>query len=512
MNQLLTASSEFSIEELLDEFNRRQGIANDRLLSVLFPDEDTALPAPEHRSWPYTHKMFDGYDTIFCKNKYIKALEFWAAGKDHQQRFLMAGNRVGKSLAAAVEVSYHLTGLYPADWNGVRFNHPTQWWICGDSRQTIISTLQPLFLGDVGDFGHGLIPKDCIDFSTLKDAQKAATSVGMVKIMHTSGAHSSITFKSYFEGRKSFQGAAVCVMLDEEPPQDVYGECLLRTATGDNILVASFTPLSGETELIKQLLPDGDYYKEGDLGKGKYLVRLAMDDAPHLDEQKIENILSGFPEYQRKARRLGIPTLSGGAIFPYDVEKWTIDPIALPEHWPRAFGFDIGQRTATVWFAHDRDSNIYYAYTHYYEENALPSAHIAAIQARGKWIKGAIDTAAHADGVTDQQNLFKIYEDAGLDIVNATKSVEAGIFLIQSLLNEGRLKVFKTEKTLISQLQNYRRDSKGKIIKKGDDLVDAFRYALMTPDIFQTSAEANRTPYSGAVSSQYRKGTGRQPW
>lgn len=494
----------FSPEELVAEYRRRQDVKRSQVLSYLFPEEDIELTPGV---FPANHKLFEGASVIHSRHKYKKALEFWAAGADYHQRFTMSGNRVGKTLATAVEVAYHVTGAYPVGWVGKRFNHPTQWWICGDTRQTITDILQPLFLGEVGEFGSGLIPRENIEFDTMKDARKANTSIGTVKILHTTGAYSSLTFKSYAEGRKSFQGTARCLMLDEEPPQDVYAECLLRSATGDNILLASFTPLSGETELIKQLYPDGNYTREGDLGKGKYLVRLSMDDVPHLDEEKINNILDGFPEYQRKARRLGFPTLAGGAVFPYGIEKWTCDPLPIPDHWARAYGFDIGQRTAAVWLAHDRDADCYYAYSSYYEENALPSTHISAIQARGKWIKGAIDCAAHADSTTDQQNLFKIYEDGGLDVINATKSVEAGIFLMQRLLNENRLRVFNTEKVLIGQLQNYRRDEKGKVVKKGDDLVDALRYGLMTPDIFRTVAENNtaRAGYIPPVSAQFRR-------
>ena len=40
---------------------------------------------------------------------------FHKAGKDANQRLLMAANRVGKSYVGAMEMSMHLTGLYP-DW------------------------------------------------------------------------------------------------------------------------------------------------------------------------------------------------------------------------------------------------------------------------------------------------------------------------------------------------------------------------------------------------------------
>ena len=41
-----------------------------------------------------------------------------AAGKDHQERMICAGNRVGKTFSGAMETAYHATGLYPDWWEG----------------------------------------------------------------------------------------------------------------------------------------------------------------------------------------------------------------------------------------------------------------------------------------------------------------------------------------------------------------------------------------------------------
>jgi phage terminase large subunit-like protein len=469
----------------------------------LYPEKDITLTAG---TFPSTHKLFEGAETIHNRHKYPKALEFWAKGDDYPFRTLMSGNRVGKTTLGAFEVVLHLTGLYPTWWEGKRFTTCNDWWCCGDTQETVIEVLQPLFLGKVGQFGTGLIPMDHIDFDTLKSAQKEKTGVGSIRVKHINGTYSSLTFKSYEQGRKSFQGTAKSIFLDEEPPQEVFGECLMRTMTGGNIMIATYTPLSGETDLIKSMFDDGDYMKEGDLGNGRYLVRIGMDDVPHLSPDRIQDILSAFPEYQRKARRLGIPTLGEGAIFPYDKDRFVIDPIAIPDHFAKGYGFDVGNRTAAVWLAHDRDANIYYAYSDYYEENSLPAVHISAIKARGLWLKGAIDTASHAANPSDQQRLFEVYTNDGLNIENAEKSVESGIFLMQTLLNEGRLKIFSTCTKLISQMLTYRRDKAGKVVKKSDDTIDALRYGLMTKNILRTKAEYDLQ--NAPIEIDYTQGVG----
>jgi phage terminase large subunit-like protein len=50
--------------------------------------------------------------------------------------------------------------------------------------------------------------------------------------------------KSFDAGRRTFQGTECdLVWLDEEPPQEVYTECLLRTMTSDGCIMATLTPL-----------------------------------------------------------------------------------------------------------------------------------------------------------------------------------------------------------------------------------------------------------------------------
>ena len=45
------------------------------------------------------------------------------------------------------------------------------------------------------------------------------------------------------------------IWLDEEPPEDVYGECLIRTATTDGIVMLTFTPLAGMSEVVMSFMP-----------------------------------------------------------------------------------------------------------------------------------------------------------------------------------------------------------------------------------------------------------------
>src|ERR1700722_13077709 len=58
---------------------------------------------------------------------YRKQREFHEAGLLFRERMLMAGNQLGKTLAASFETAMHLTGRYPQDWKGIRFNRAVRW-------------------------------------------------------------------------------------------------------------------------------------------------------------------------------------------------------------------------------------------------------------------------------------------------------------------------------------------------------------------------------------------------
>jgi len=159
------------------------------------------------------------------------------------------------------ETTYHLTGEYPHWWEGRRFNGPIHAWAAGDTSETTRDIVQQELLGIGGEdaeglLGTGLIPKRCI-IGRPTAKRGIAGAVDTVSVRHVSGRVSRLSFKSYDQGRKKFQGTAKHVIwLDEEPPMDVYTECLLRTMTTNGIVMCTFTPLLGLSEVALKYLPD----------------------------------------------------------------------------------------------------------------------------------------------------------------------------------------------------------------------------------------------------------------
>lgn len=167
----------------------------------------------------------------------------------------MAGNRVGKTIVGGYECALHLTGEYPDWWEGRRFDHPTDGWAAGDTSETTRDIVQFEMLGPVQEFGTGLIPQRCIIGEPTKRAGVSG-AVDQVRIRHVSGGVSVLGFKSYDQGRKKFQGTKKHFnWCDEEPPEDVYDEMMMRLMTTNGLMLATFTPLSGLTAVALRYLP-----------------------------------------------------------------------------------------------------------------------------------------------------------------------------------------------------------------------------------------------------------------
>ncbi|MCW5980334.1 MAG: terminase family protein [Bryobacteraceae bacterium] len=104
--------------------------------------------------------------------------------------------------------------------------------------------------------------------------------------------------KSYDQRRESFQGTEQDVIwLDEEPPLDLYTECLMRTMTTGGTVMLAFTPLRGLSDVVLS--------------------------------------------FQREARSKGIPSLGAGAIDPAARGRSQVDGRQLLQMYT-----DLGLRVA----------------------------------------------------------------------------------------------------------------------------------------------------------------------
>ena len=199
------------------------------------------------------------HNRLATYSPYPKQAEFHAAGAEHRERLFMAGNQLGKTLAGSFEWAMHLTGLYPDWWEGRRFEGPVRLWAAGETRISTRDTIQKLLVGEPekeGEWGSGAIPRAAL--CDVRRASSGPNCLDSLTVRHASGGTSTLLFKAYEQGRAKWQGDTLHgVWFDEEPPLDIYSEGLTRTNATDGIVMLTFTPLKGMSEVVRMYLAEG---------------------------------------------------------------------------------------------------------------------------------------------------------------------------------------------------------------------------------------------------------------
>jgi hypothetical protein len=273
--------------------------------------------------------------------------------------------------------------------------------------------------------------------------------------------------------------------------------------TTGGLLLLTFTPLSGLSDVVMMFLPGGDIREQADEKSGRFVVMATWDDVPHLDERTKEMLFASYMPFQRDARTRGVPALGSGAIYPVPESDIVVPDFALAEHWPRCYGMDVGwNRTAAIWGALDRETGTTYLYSQHYRGEAEPIVHAQAIKNRGEWIPGAIDPASRGRSQNDGQQLMDLYCGMGLDLAPADNAVESGIYDTWTLLSAGKLKVFASCQDWINEYRIYSRDDKGQGREEARSLngrISLSRAHRPRPGAMQTGQKAMTTRTTGAA-------------
>ncbi len=405
-----------------------------------------------------------------------------------RERLFMAGNQLGKTLAGAAEMTYHLTGEYPDWWQGRRFKRPVMAWASGVTGESVRDTTQRLLVGRPGEYGTGYIPKRSI-VGDPKKAMGVPDLLDSVAVRHISGGTSRLYFKSYEKGQEKWQGETLDVVwFDEEPPEDIYTEGLARTNATGGFAYMTFTPLQGMSVVVKKFITDPTPQRS--------VIRMTIFDVDHYTDEQRQTIIDSYPIHEREARANGVPVLGSGAIFPIAESQIVVEPFSIPDHWPRVAGIDFGwdHPSAASWLAHDTDTDTVYLYDTYKARQTLIPVQASAINSRGEWIPVAwphdgyqtkdamqgeqIAEQYRKEGVNMMGESARFVKTSDEDRVSSVFSVEAGIQMMLTRMQTGRFKVFKHLEDWLSEFRIYHRKD-GVIVKEFDDSISSSRYAMM---------------------------------
>lgn len=440
------------------------------------------------------HKKYNLIDSVFpmegpfSRFAYVKHWEFFKAGLTHRFRVLGGGNGSGKSFTGATELAYHMTGDYPAGWEGHVFKKAIKVWVICESGSLWRDSMQQALLGSVGEeIGTGLIRKDYVH--DTKSMPGVPGAIGQIQTKHKNGGISSVTVKTFEMGRNQFQAATLdLIIFDEEPPEEIYSECITRLRGVKGVkepgkCMMLFTPLKGLSEVVMRYLPNGRFPPGGTHPehKDRYAIAISWDDAPHLTEEDKATMIAEMPPNERDARTKGIPALGSGRVYPVGEDDVVVKPFEIPDYFPRAYALDFGwNNTAALWLAQDPVTQIIYVYSTYKKGKVTDAQHAYAIKERGDWMTGAADPSG--GGRRDDGRMrIDYFRSLGLDLRPGYNSIVTGVSQIYNMLESGMLKFFSNLTELLDEYRVYRYDSKdpNKIARNQDDhLLDALRYGI----------------------------------
>ena len=422
-----------------------------------------------------------------------KQLEFHK--NPSRNRWIFGGNRTGKTECGAMEAVWFALGLHPHR----RIRDSTTGWVVSLSlgvqrdvaQAKILKYLPPRYITDiVMRTGRKDAPENgIIDFITVKNVH---------------GGESRIGFKSCDQGREKFQGTSLdWVWFDEEPPEDIYEECLLRTLDKSGDIWGTMTPLKGRTWLFERI-----YMQSQDPKSGIHVQSMSWADNPFLPKEEIKNMEKSLSAKQLESRKFGKFMEAEGLVFDEFSDENIVDPTdattfarnAVVENEKIAFtageyidvfiSIDPGYvaPTACVWVVRRKEE--YFVVADYSVAGKTVDEHASYIIAKTAELgldkhspTVLIDSASLQKTLGSPTSVAQRFRDAGLDVRTAVnKRVIDGIMQMKSLIKNAhgvpRLFIARNCVNLLKEIRGYYWGDDERPIKRNDHCLDALRYII----------------------------------
>lgn len=251
--------------------------------------------------------------------------------------------------------------------------------------------------------------------------------------------------------------------------------------------------------------------------------------ATHLNKFLPRNFIEinskGKPEWWIKRFLMGSFEHSEGMVYP-NFMNTIIDDFPIPKDWERGISLDHGLRnpTAVTYLAIDDVKGIAYMYLEYYKPNTLVPQHAEAIKPKieeipaGKIRHMVIDPSArNKSDPVNGKSVQSLYADYDLFFQPGNNEIEAGILRVNSYIERGKLKIFRSCVNTIKEGLNYKfpeitmddtnKNLDEKPVKKDDHAMDSLRYNIMRlpedPELLKNSAANPPNRYSVKSDDEY---------
>jgi len=414
----------------------------------------------------------------------------------HSKETMLTGaNQAGKSTALMMKFTYHMTGIYPSWYKGVRFTKPISAALGGETAQSTRDLLVNRLLGPPEDRGAGYLPGG--SFDPTEDITKmtggVANQIDYFRVKHydESGecdGYSKAYVFSYSTGWRRLQGYSLdLVAIDEEPEMMVYEELSARTnATGGYVDIA-MTPLRGETELYLMF--------EGSDGEIRQLINYDINKATHMDVKQREHLIKKYENNPfAEARLYGRPVASQGLIYNVPHALITCEDFQTKKYHKQIIGIDLAHtvgKWAAVKLSVDPQSGITYVVQDFKAEDISVADFASRLLGMGgneipvAWPHDAMRQTSSGTVVSQLRALgVNVLPEAAhmIDPMTGTKTraIMSVVEKALDMMNQGQL-LFMGLGTheIMKEMRRYRHKA-GKIVPRQEDhCIDAMHKALM---------------------------------
>jgi phage terminase large subunit-like protein len=408
---------------------------------------------------------------------------------EKQGRLFLGGNRAGKTVAGGAEVVMWLTGqhLYYQ-----KFRPPIRARAIGvDFDNGVNRIIKP----EIARW----IPPSMLQNGSWEDSYEKSSKT------LTLANGSTLEFMSYDQDVQKFAGTSRhLIWFDEEPPEEIFNENLMRLLDVDGSWIMTMTPLIDMSWTFDRLFTKGTSGTVDNID----VFEAATSQNSYINEAAISVITEGLSDDEALARTQGkyysyTGTIYSGALSPevfcdpiHNSDQWPI--FQNPGNWTHFGMLDHGYNNPTAFLlgCADRDGRVI-IYYEYYHNKRLVKENAEAIREIFRELQIVPEYIVADPSIRNKDpigggSIHAEYAEHGLHMGLANNDVISGINRVSSRLKNKQLFITRNCEKLIWELERYRWEkySTAKIanknniretpMKKDDHACDALRYGIVS--------------------------------
>lgn len=403
-------------------------------------------------------------------------------------KVFLGGNRAGKTVAGGTETVMRMEGKHPNQ----KKKPPLA---CRAIGSSIEEGLNKIIIPEIKKW---VSPSQLLNGSWDDSYDKSSKTLTLEN-------GSTLEFLTYEQDVQKHAGTSRdFTWFDEEPPEDIFDENMLRLLDVDGEWCLTMTPLIDMSWTYKRLYVEGS--KEESIGIDVF--HASTEDNIYIKAGVLDILLTGMDDEQKMARKQGTYfNLSGGIYTKSLTQDNFVEPIVGSDYWPLFythwghFGMlDHGYTNLTAYHlgCYDEHGRVI-IYWEYIANKTLVKDNAKAILEINKdlLLEEKLDYIVGDPSIQNTEpikgsSIQNEYAENGVYIVLGNNDVRAGISRMNAMLRDNRLLVTKNCVNLIKELPQYRwaKYSSSKLaqrknpqempVKKDDHSLDAVRYGIMS--------------------------------